>query len=57
MITFTINVTEINKGYVTVEANSRSEAKKLARLAWFQGQTCWGDGDVVIELSEEEVSV
>lgn len=57
MATFTVNVTETNKGYVVVEANSRAEAKELARQAWFQGETAWGDGETSFDLSEEEVCV
>ena len=57
MATFTVNVTETNKGYVFVEASSRAEAKELARQAWFQGETVWGDGETSFNLSEEEVCV
>ena len=57
MATFTVNVTETNKGYLVVEANSRAEAKELARQAWFEGQTAWGDGEAAFDLAEEEVCV
>lgn len=57
MATFTVNVTETNKGYVVVEANSRAEAKELAKLEWFRGQTAWVDGDTSFDLAEEEACV
>jgi type IV secretory pathway VirD2 relaxase len=57
MATFEVNVTETNKGYVIVEANTRAEAKELAQQAWFQGQTAWGDGETSFDLAEEETCV
>ena len=57
MTTFTVNVTETNKGYVVVEASSRAEAKELAKLEWFRGQAVWGDGKTVFDLAEEQACV
>lgn len=57
MTEFTINVTEISKGYIKVEANSRAEAKELARESWYHGHSVWKDGEAVFEIAPEEVSV
>jgi hypothetical protein len=54
MATFEVNVTETNKGYVIVEADTRAEAKELAKQAWFECYTVWGDGETSFDLAEEE---
>lgn len=52
MATFTIKVTQTDIGYVTVEADSRQEAKRNAAVEWYEGNTEWVTGNTDLQLSE-----
>lgn len=47
------NVKEISYGYITVEANSKEEADRLAEKAYFNGNTYWTSGEYEIAEVKE----
>lgn len=53
MATFTVQVIQSDIGYVTVEADSRQEAKELAVTAHFRSETEWKDGTLDFKIAPD----
>lgn len=54
MAKFTIKVTQTDIGYITVDADSRREAKIAAATEWYEGNTEWVTGNTDLTLSSLE---
>lgn len=54
MATFTVQITQTDIGYVTVEADSRLEAKEKAITSHFRSETEWKDGHVEFKIAPDQ---
>jgi len=53
---YSVGVTEINYGAITIIASSKEDAEKLAMEAYFKGNIHWHDSEVT-EIDVEEYSM
>jgi len=50
---FSVGITEVNHGAITIMASSKEEAEELAMEAYFKGDVHWQDSDVTEIVVEE----